>query len=265
MRKTERYTVYDPFAAIYDHHWGSMFFDSARHGIHDVFLPLLRPKARILDLCCGTGQLAHWLSGCGFRVTGLDGSSEMIGRARRNAPQAEFVVEDARAFHRPGAFDGVVSVFDSLNHLPDEDALLQVFANVHEALRGGGLFFFDMNLDEGFRSSWNEQYSGVEQDEVFVTRAQYNPKTRIGKTLVTLFHPNGRAWLREDLEIVEYCYDEDVVRALLAKAGFGEIAAYDASADLGMPRGEGRLFFLTAKGELPKVLQASRKRASHTA
>lgn len=262
MPNAERYTVYDPFAAIYDRHWGAMFLDDARQGIHDVFLPLLRPKARILDLCCGTGQLAHWLSGCGFRVTGLDGSSEMIRRARRNAPQAEFVVDDARAFHAPAAFDAVISAFDSLNHLPDEDALLQVFANVHEALTGDGLFFFDMNMDEGFRSSWNEQYSGVEQDQVFVTGAHYNPKTRIGKTLVTLFRPNGKAWLREDLEIVEYCYDEEVVKVLLAKAGFREVAVYDGSADLGMPRGEGRLFFLTAKGELPKVLQAARDRGA---
>lgn len=259
MPKSARYTVYDPFAAVYDRHWGSMFFDCARQGIQDVFLPLLPAKARILDLCCGTGQLAHWLSGCGFRVTGLDGSSEMIARARRNAPSAQFVIEDARTFHLPEKFDGVVSVFDSLNHLPDEDALRRVFTNVYKTLVSGGLFFFDMNMDEGFRCSWNEQYSGVEQHEVFLTRARYNPKTKIGKTLVTLFHPNGRAWKREDLEIVEYCYDEDVVKTLLAKAGFVEIAVYEGSADLGMPRGEGRLFFLTAKGELPKALKAGRR------
>ncbi len=257
MTKVERYTVYDPFAAIYDRHWGSMFLDGARQGIHDLFLPLLAPKSRILDLCCGTGQLAHWLSGCGFRVTGLDGSSEMIRHARRNAPRGDFVVEDARAFHVPGAFDAVVSLFDSLNHIPDEDGLLRVFANVYEALAEGGLFFFDMNMDEGFRCSWNEQFSGVEREQVFITRAQYNPKTRIGKTLVTLFHPQGRAWRREDLQIVEYCYDREVIQALLRKAGFGEVVVYDGSLDLGMAAGDGRLFFLTAKGELPKVLQAS--------
>lgn len=262
MRKTERYTVYDPFAAIYDRHWGSMFFEDARQGIHDVFLPLLSPKARILDVCCGTGQLAHWLTGCGFRVTGLDGSSEMIRHARRNAPQAEFLIEDARAFHLPGSFDAAVSVFDSLNHLPDEAGLLQVFANVHEALASGGLFFFDMNMDEGFRGSRNEQYSSVEQDRAFVTRAQYNAPSGVGKTLVTLFRRNGKAWVREDLEIVEYCYDEPVVRALLERAGFGEVAVYDGSSDLGMPRGAGRLFFLAAKDELPKVLKAASNRGA---
>jgi SAM-dependent methyltransferase len=259
MRKTERYSVYDPFAAIYDRHWGAMFFEDARQGIHDVFLPLLAPKARILDLCCGTGQLARWLTACGFRVTGLDGSSEMIRHARRNAPQAEFVVEDARALQLPGSFDAAVSVFDSLNHLPDEDALLRVFANVHGALAGGGLFFFDMNMDEGFRGSRNEQYSSVELEQAFFTRAHYDAKAGIGKTLVTLFRRNGKAWLREDLEIVEYCYDEKVVKALLARAGFGEVAVYEGSADLGMPRGAGRLFFLAAKDELPKVLRTARR------
>ena len=253
MPETERYTVYDPFAAVYDRHWGSMFFEDARQGIHDLFLPLLPLKGRILDLCCGTGQMAHWLTGCGFRVTGLDGSGEMIRHARRNAPQAEFVVEDARTFDLPGQFDAVVSLFDSLNHVPDRNGLFQVFSNVHKALNTDGLFFFDMNMDEGFRCSWNEMYSNVETDQVFVTRARYDPKTGIGKTLVTLFRPNGTAWRREDLEIVEYCYDEEVVRNLLAKAGFGDVTVYDGSADLGMPRGDGRLFFLAAKGEIAKV------------
>jgi SAM-dependent methyltransferase len=253
MRKTERYTVYDPFAAVYDRHWGSMFFEDARQGIHDIFLPLLPPKGRLLDLCCGTGQMAHWLTGCGFRVTGLDGSSEMIRHARRNAPRAEFVVEDARTFDLPGQFDAVISVFDSLNHLPDHDGLFQVFSNVHKALSRDGLFFFDMNMDEGFRCSWNEMYSNVETDQVFVTRARYDPKAGVGKTLVTLFRPNGKDWRREDLEIAEYCYAEEVVRALLAKTGFGDVTVYDGAADLGMPRGDGRLFFLTAKGEMTKV------------
>ncbi len=253
MKDPQRYTVYDAFAEVYDRHWGSMFFEDARQGIHDLFLPLLPPEARVLDLCCGTGQMAHWLTGCGFRVTGLDGSSEMIRRARTNAPQAEFVVEDARAFHRPGEFDAVICMFDSLNHLPDREGLGQVFSNVYEALSESGLFFFDMNTDEGFRCSWNEMYSGVEKDLVFVTRARYNPKNKIGKTMVTLFEPNGTAWQREDLEIVEYCYDEDVVMSLLREAGYGGVAVYDGSIDLGMPRGDGRLFFLAARGELPKV------------
>jgi SAM-dependent methyltransferase len=254
MPDTERYSTYDPFADVYDRHWGSMFFEDARQGIHDIFLPLLPPKARLLDLCCGTGQMAHWLTGCGFRVTGLDGSGEMIRHARENAPQAAFVVEDARAFHLPRKFDAVISVFDSLNHVPDQEGLLQVFSNVHEALAPGGLFFFDMNMDAGFRCSWNEMFSGVERDQVFVTRARYDPKARVGKTLVTLFRPSGLAWRRDDLEIVEYCYDEDVVTGLLEKSGFGGVTVYDGSADLGMPRGDGRLFFLTAKDEMPKVL-----------
>ena len=254
MPETERYTVYDPFAAIYDQHWGTMFCDDARRGLRKVVLPLLRPKARVLDLCCGTGQLAHWLSGCGFRVTGLDGSGEMITHARKNAPQADFIVEDARLFHLPNAFDAVISVFDSLNHLPDEQGLLQVFSNVRKALKKNGLFFFDLNMDEGFRHSRNEMYSGVESDRVFVTRAEYDPKARIGKTLVTLFRPNGGAWLRHDLEIVEYCYDEAVVRGLLAKAGFRDAAVYDARGDFGIRGGEGRLFFLAAKDKLPARL-----------
>jgi SAM-dependent methyltransferase len=238
-----------------------MFLDDVRRGFENVLLPLVPPKSRVLDLCCGTGQLAHWLTGCGFRVTGLDGSAQMIGHARRNAPRADFLVADARSFHLPNRFDLIVSVFDSLNHLPDVDSLSRVFANVYTALAEGGLFFFDLNFDHGFRCSWNQTYSGVEADQVFITRARYNPRTKIGKTLVTLFRPHGDVWVRDDVEIVEYCYDEVVVRERLADTGFDDIAVYDGSADLGMPRGEGRRFFLTAKGKLPRLARGPDPRA----
>jgi SAM-dependent methyltransferase len=254
----ERYAVYDPFAEIYDRHWGAMFCDEAREGFQNLLLPLLPHRAQVLDLCCGTGQLAHWLSGCGFRVTGLDGSAEMIERARRNAPHAKFVVADARSFQLPDSFDLVISTFDSLNHLATEGELRRVFSNVHAALRGSGIFFFDMNMEAGFRYTWNDKVGAAEADSVFLTRADYDPKSKTARTSVTLFRPESGAWRRHDIEIVEYCYPEEAVRLSLARAGFTEVVAYDADTDIGMSRGHGRLFFLTAKGALPPPVARSK-------
>ena len=42
--------------------------------------------ARVLDIGCGTGALAFCLHELGYRVTGVDASSAMIGIAKKNNP-----------------------------------------------------------------------------------------------------------------------------------------------------------------------------------
>jgi demethylmenaquinone methyltransferase/2-methoxy-6-polyprenyl-1,4-benzoquinol methylase len=48
----------------------------------------------VLDACCGTGDLAIAAARAGGRVTGLDFSEPMLERARRKAPELEWVRGD---------------------------------------------------------------------------------------------------------------------------------------------------------------------------
>ncbi len=93
-----RYSDYDPFAWVYNKHWGDSFTGPSLHAMENLVLAYLPDKARILDLCCGTGQLAQILLAHGYQVTGLDGSDEMLKFARENAPAGEFIMDDARSF-----------------------------------------------------------------------------------------------------------------------------------------------------------------------
>ena len=83
--------------------------------------------ALVLDLCCGTGQLAAALNGRGYRVIGIDSSAAMIDHARQNAPESEFSVADARTFSVPEAAEAAVSTYDSLNHLMSQADLTAAF------------------------------------------------------------------------------------------------------------------------------------------
>ncbi len=72
---------------------------------------LLKPQSgeRILDIGCGTGQLAAKIAESGAEVTGIDASPEMIGQARQNYPKLRFVLGDAAAMTFNGEFDAVFS------------------------------------------------------------------------------------------------------------------------------------------------------------
>lgn len=76
-----------------------------------ALLDLLAPQAgeRILDLGCGTGDIAQTLSESGARVVGVDASVEMIAAARERFPALDFSVEDAAALPFEAEFDAVFS------------------------------------------------------------------------------------------------------------------------------------------------------------
>src|SRR5437868_4390317 len=79
------FAQYDRFASIYDRYFGT-YARRVVPALERLLLGSLPGKARILDVCCGTGQLATALTERGFIVTGIDGSREMLRLAQRNAP-----------------------------------------------------------------------------------------------------------------------------------------------------------------------------------
>jgi 2-polyprenyl-3-methyl-5-hydroxy-6-metoxy-1,4-benzoquinol methylase len=103
------YVEYDAFAWIYNRHWGRNSAQRFLPVVEKLVLPHLPPCARILDLCCGTGQLAQALAERGYQVTGIDGSEEMIRHARINGPDVKLTVADAQSFHLPATHHAAVS------------------------------------------------------------------------------------------------------------------------------------------------------------
>ena len=70
----------------------------------------------------------------------------MLNFARENAPEASFVLADARSFTMPCRYHAVVSAYDSLNHILSSAELTTAFRNVNIALMPGGVLFCDLNV-----------------------------------------------------------------------------------------------------------------------
>jgi len=245
-----RYSDYDTFAWVYDAHWGSGFTNSVLPVVDRLVLHEIPPNARILDLCCGTGQLAAALVKRGYRVTGVDGSKEMIRIARRNAPGATFLVADARSFRLSPAVDAALSTYDSLNHLMDHEDLTTVFRNVHASLSVGGWFLFDLNMEEGYTTRWHGESSLVEDDHVVAYRSSYSPAEKVGRMEFTIFRragTEGNDWKRTNLVLTQRAYSEIEVRSSLERAGFDVVRVFDGGRDLEPFRNVGRAFFLVRK------------------
>jgi SAM-dependent methyltransferase len=245
----ERYRDYDTLAWFYNRYWGREYPSCALPILEQLLLRHLPAQARILDLCCGTGHLTRVLAERGYRVTGIDGSAEMLRYAQENVPTVEFIPADARAFHLPSSFEGVLSTFESLNHIMDLADMELAFENVYEALKGGGLFVFDLLMEEAYQTQWNKSSSIVEEDNVCIVRGGYDEVTHTGRTDITMFRLNGR-WHRSDVSVFQRCYSLGQIWQALEQAGFAEISCFDARRHLDM-RGDlaiGRMFFRATKG-----------------
>jgi demethylmenaquinone methyltransferase/2-methoxy-6-polyprenyl-1,4-benzoquinol methylase len=98
---------------------------------------LAQPDARVLDLCCGTGDMTLALRRRAktSNIFGADFSHAMLERARKKTPSLRWVEADALSLPFPDAhFDLVTSAFGFRN-LADYDAGLREILRV---LRNGG-------------------------------------------------------------------------------------------------------------------------------
>lgn len=130
--------------------WNSDLYQSShsyvwQYGRH--ILGLLGAKAgeRILDVGCGTGQLASEVAQAGADVVAIDASPEMIASARKNFPQVRFEVADATALPFISEFDAVMS--NAAMHWIRDQRL--AVASIARALKAGGRFVFEMG---GYRN-----------------------------------------------------------------------------------------------------------------
>jgi demethylmenaquinone methyltransferase/2-methoxy-6-polyprenyl-1,4-benzoquinol methylase len=93
------------------------------------------PGDRVLDACCGTGDLAVQAERRGGRVVGLDFSPRMLERARRKSGTIEWVQGDALALPFSDADFDSATVGFGVRNLEDLEGGLRELARV---LRPGG-------------------------------------------------------------------------------------------------------------------------------
>jgi SAM-dependent methyltransferase len=245
------------FARIYNLRWTS-FAQNAALKIRMFYeaTPLGQQNHRLLDLCCGTGQLALHFLDSGYEVTGIDLSDAMLDYARGNAAayivagQAHFLQGDAAHFELDETFGLVVSTFDALNHLPDFEALKGCFRSVAQVLLDGGLFVFDLNTPQGLRN-WTGVSVEDTPDLMLVTRSLYDETTRRAYIRISGFVPaDQNLYERFEETTYEIPFDLAEVRTALFAAGFRTVhfaRLQNLSAPVQFPEQENRIFVLAGK------------------
>ncbi len=127
--------MFDRIAPVYDSMNRLMTAGLDRRWRDATAAAVVRPGDRVLDACCGTGDLAIAAAKAGGKVTGLDFSEPMLERARRKSDEVEWLEGDALGLpFADGSFD-VVTIGFGLRNLSNVERGLEELRRV---LRPGG-------------------------------------------------------------------------------------------------------------------------------
>lgn len=133
-------SMFGDIAPVYDrmNRWLSFGIDRLwrRKAVRVLEFP---ENALVMDVCCGTGDLAHSLAASGCRVVGADFTHPMLGLARDKGSASPkdpvFLQADAQQLPHPdGLFDGVTIAFGIRNVFAPQQALSECY----RVLRPGG-------------------------------------------------------------------------------------------------------------------------------
>lgn len=109
-------TMFDRIAPVYDVMNRVMTAGLDRRWRRRTAEAVVEPGARVLDACCGTGDLAIEAERQGATVTGIDFSEPMLARARRKSATVEWVQGDLLALpFDDGSFDAATVGFGVRN------------------------------------------------------------------------------------------------------------------------------------------------------
>jgi SAM-dependent methyltransferase len=246
------------FARLYNLRWGgfAQHFAPLIQALYEA-TPLGQANRALLDLCCGTGQLAVHFLQAGYRVVGVDASEPMLAYARENARpfvsagQGRFIRSDASRFVLDDRFGLVVSTYDALNHLEDEQALKECFRCVFPVLDCGGLFVFDLNTRLGLRRWSNVAVDNSTDDCLLINRGIYDESGNKAWTQITGFmREDSGLYRRADVTAFNTAFDLEYVRNTLLECGWLSVyfaQGQDLETPTSDPEKQGRVFVVAGK------------------
>jgi len=126
-----------------------------------------RKVEKVLDAAAGTGRQVIPLLDEGYEVTASDLSQNMLDvlqqKLQQRGCQIPIICRDVYQLDFKEEFDAVILIFTTFNHLISNQEIAGALSRLHQALRPGGLFIFDvanfLNLLGRFKPGLVEHFS----------------------------------------------------------------------------------------------------------
>ncbi len=188
---------------------------------------------RVLDLACGTGAAARVFALAGCQVVGVDLSQAMIHQARCIAERAGqsiiWLHSDIRQLTPAwlseqgiqAPFD-LITCFNGLPYLREDDDMLQVCLSAVRLLQPGGYYIFDLTDEVIFTTEdTTDRVLYSTNDYMVYQRLSYDVQQRQGQRRTGWFTREIDRWWRSEETHLERCWREQDVQAAVQSVAPG--------------------------------------------
>jgi ubiquinone/menaquinone biosynthesis C-methylase UbiE len=247
--------AYSGLAYFYDIFTKEINYKKMADRVEGIFKKFKVIPSLILDLACGTGSLTFELKSRGYDLIGLDLSEEMLSVAQNKAFEKGygdilFLKQNMTSFDLYGTVDAIVCSLDGINHLLKKEDVLKCFKRASLFLNDGGLFIFDMNTVEKFKTLYGNNSYIFEDENVFCGwQNAYNDKTKQNTFHFSFFYEEDGVYSRMDDTCKEKAYETREITELLEQANFKLLSIYGGETGYKKYKdGDLRAFFFVKKG-----------------
>lgn len=190
-------------------------------------------KDLLLDLACGTGSLSEEMCRLGYDVIAVDGSEEMLNEALDkkfdSGLNIQYLCQDMTKLDMFGTIDVTICALDSLNHLPDLDAIKQTINRVSLFCEPGGLFIFDVNTPYKHKNVLGNNTFVYDMEDVYcIWQNTYTEEDNRVEMWLDFFEKqeNG-SYERYDESFSEIAFDDAVIEKIVVGSGMEIVGKYD--------------------------------------
>ncbi len=134
--------LYTSLAHVYHEIYQTLFNYDEEFAFFDKQLMINHVKS-VIEIGCGTGNLAKRLVEANYSYVGIDLFQEMLDIAIENAPNITFKQGDVRNFTLPETSDCVLITGRSISYLTKNQDVLLALDCINQCLKPNGILMFD--------------------------------------------------------------------------------------------------------------------------
>ena len=194
--------LYTTYAELYHKMYQSFIDYDAEYQFYKALLDQHDARS-VLEVGCGTGQLARRFLIDGYNYTGIDVSMSMLEYACKELPSHLFHEMDMRNIDLSSTFDAVIITARSISYILSNNDVMATFRSIKKVLKNGGVLMFDFIDAKSFIPSINEKE--IISHEVVIDHLRYKRESIFEKRIDTSWN---WIWKSTFLKEVEGRYQE---------------------------------------------------------
>lgn len=228
--------IFNRYACYYDTFYKNKRYKKEILHLEQLFKKYRKAKTRtVLDVGCGTANHMIPLLESGYRVTGVDASSQMLKIAQeklnRAGLAADLIKGSSQTFVVGRKFDAVICLFSVINYAAANGDILRTLKNICAHMGRTSIFIFDFWNASAVvdyyrpRKSTHFRKNGMDLERQSATKVYLSQK-RCEVNYTCILRQDGRVIRRDKEKHVLRYFSPEEVADCLRKVGLKIVDMY---------------------------------------